>query len=96
MTSPEEEMKVYRLLEDKLSEIADSIGYKEEPVESEEHKALECAWRSYLEGIGIRSVGSDFRLEEDLYMSFDPLYTCPGRILIPWEVFERILFIGLP
>lgn len=96
MISPEEEMKVFHLLDNKLGQIAESIGYNEEPAESEEHKALEDAWRSYLEGIGLRSVGADFRPEEDLYMSFDPLYTVPGRILIPWDVFERILVVGLP
>ena len=96
MISPEEEMKVYRLLEDKLAEISYAIGYNEEPVESEEHKTLEAAWRAYLGGIGLRSVDPDFRPEEDLYMSFDPLYTVPGRILIPWDVFERILVVGLP
>lgn len=96
MISPEEEMKVYRLLEDKLAEIAASIGYNEEPAESEEHRALEDAWRAYLKGIGLTSVGADFIPNEDLYMSFDPLYTVPGRILIPWDVFERILVVGLP
>lgn len=96
MTSPEEEMKVYRLLEDKLSKIADSVGYKEEPVESEEHRAFESAWRAYLDDIGLKSVSENFIPDEDLYMSFDPLYTCPGKILIPWEEFKKILILGLP
>lgn len=96
MISPEEEMKVFHLLDSKLAEIADSVGYNEEPAESEGHRSLEASWRSYLEGIGLRSVGADFITEEDLYMSFDPLYTVPGRILIPWDVFERILVVGLP
>lgn len=89
-------MKVFHLLDNKLGEIADSVGYNEEPQESEEHRALEAAWRSYLEGIGLRSVPEEFVPTEDLYMSFDPLYTVPGRILIPWDVFYRILVFGLP
>lgn len=96
MIDPEEEMKLYRALEEKLEGIADSIGYFEEPVESPEYKNLEGSWRSYLAGLGVRTVPRDFQPEEDVYMSSDPLYTTGERLVLSWDLVRKILFVGLP
>lgn len=91
MISPEEEMKVFDLLFDKFLDIERAMGN-----DLNEKKVLDYVWISYLKSIGIRRVRADFKPNEDVYMSFDPGCDSPARILIPWDVFERILVVGLP
>lgn len=96
MISPEEEMKLYRLLEEKLEKVAESVGYWEQPSDSEEHRRLEGAWRSYLAALGIHVVPNGTQPGEDVYMSADPLYTTGDRLILPWDVVDKILVVGLP
>jgi hypothetical protein len=88
MISPEEEMRLYSLLEDKLVDLDVSLF------------AVSCslarAWTDYLSTLGIRRERMGFVPEEDVYMSADPLHTTKYRLLIPWAVVEKILFVGLP
>jgi hypothetical protein len=82
MISPEEEMRLYYLLEDKLAdlELSDLVG----------------AWAGYLLGLGIHREMVGPLPEEEVYMSADPIAPAKSRLLIPWEVVDRILFVGLP
>lgn len=96
MIDPDQEIRLYRLLEDRLEKLAHSIGYFEDPIESPEYKNLEGSWRSYLDSIGVRVVPSDFQPEENVYMSSDPLYTTGERLILPWDLVHKILVVGLP
>jgi hypothetical protein len=87
MISPEEEMRLYSLLEDKLVDV--DVSLMDAP-------SLARAWTDYLSPLGIRREMMGFVPEEDVYMSADPLHTTKYRLLIPWAVVEKILFVGLP
>jgi len=87
MISPEEEMRLYRLLENRFCDL--DVSLMDAP-------SLTRAWTDYLSPLGIRRERMGFVPEEDVYMSADPLNTTKGRLLIPWGVVEKILFVGLP
>jgi hypothetical protein len=87
MISPEEEMTLYYLLEDRLTGL--DVSLMDTP-------SLARAWTDYLSPLGIRRESMGFVPEEGVYMSADPLNTTKYRLLIPWGVVEKILFVGLP
>jgi len=87
-------MSLYKILEDKLEKIAESVGYEGEPKVSEKYRILEQAWHKYVEGLGIQVAvvsGTD-----DMIVLQDPLYTSGMILVVPKETAERILVLGLP
>lgn len=97
MTGPHER-RLWDLLEGKLEEIAQSVSYFEDPVESEAYRRFDSAWVAYLEGLGISRIDWDWGLsnkEEHFHMK-DPLYTSGKWLKMSREVMGKIMAIGLP
>jgi len=96
MISPEEEMRLYYLLEDKLVDVGADVSMAVGVMEPWHGPAIARGWTDYLSPLGIRRERAGFVPKEDVYMSSDPLSPSKSRLLIPWEVVDRILFVGLP
>lgn len=97
MTHPVAE-QLWDILEKKLEEIAKSLGYFEDPIESEAYQRFDEAWVAYLGSMGIQRCEPDWHLTADSeeYSMQDPLYTSGKWIRMPKEVLDRIGAIGLP
>ena len=90
-------MSLYKILEDKLEKVAESVGYEGEPKVSEKYRILEQAWHKYVEGLGIQvEVVSGIFPTDDMIGLQDPLYTSGMTLAVPKETAERILVLGLP
>jgi len=90
-------MNLYKILEDKLEKVAESVGYEGEPKVSEKYRILEQAWHKYVEDLGIQvAVVSDTFPKDDMIGLQDPLYTSGMTLAVPKETAERILVLGLP
>lgn len=92
------ERSLWDMLEKKLEEIAGSLGYFEEPVESLEYQKFDAAWTEYLESLGIERCEPDWHrtATSNDYSMQDPLYPSGKWLRIPREVMDKIMVIGLP
>lgn len=91
---------VFQILEKKLEEIADSVGYNAHPDDSSEYQIFLKAWRDYLRDLGIlvhsRPDQRFFEENKKNYLIQDPLYTTEDWLVLSIDVLNKILAIGLP
>lgn len=95
-----QEFRIYQILETKLEEIAKSVGYYEYPEDSPEYGLCLKTWRDYLKDLRITvSSKPDFQFfaeDKKNYLTRDPLYLTGDWLVIPMDVVDKILAIGLP